>query len=63
MQELCKKHALDADATQKLTSIMARREMVQGCDVETDLRELDQHLGASRKPSALVSESARAYRS
>ena len=49
------RYALDADATSKLTSIMARREMVLGCDIDTDLQDLDQHLGASRRPSAFIS--------
>ena len=33
---------------------MAQREMVLGCDIEKDLRDLDPHLTASEKPSALV---------
>merc|ERR1719313_837783 len=54
VKELCAKYKLDNDATSKLLAVMARREMVQGCDVDRDLKDLDQHMAASRKPSALI---------
>ena len=54
VRQLCEKFELDADATAKLTAVMAQREMVLGCDIEKDLRDLDPHLTASEKPSALV---------
>jgi len=51
---LAAKYKLDRDATTKLISVMATREMVHGCDVDKDLEQLNQHMAASNKPSALV---------
>ena len=43
VRQLCGKFELDTDATAKLTSVMAQREMVLHCDIEKDLRDLEQH--------------------
>jgi hypothetical protein len=51
---LCEKYKLDHDATTKLTAIMARRENVQGCDIDKDLASLDACMATSKKPSALI---------
>jgi len=47
----------------KLIQVMAKREQLHGCDVKHDLRELDNHLMSSSKPSALVPGRARRARS
>lgn len=52
--ELARKHRLDEAAAGRLSSVFQDRSRV-GCDLTKDFEELDQHLGASNKPSALVS--------
>ena len=54
------KSRYEASRTYSLLSIQAMNSFaslhaeVQGCDVERDLKELEQHMSASRKPSALI---------
>jgi len=55
VKELAKKHRLDHGASTKLEEAMSMREAM-GKDVDKDLMLLDEHLQASNKPSALVSQ-------
>jgi len=52
--ELALKHRLDEAATARLASVFQDRSRL-GCDLSKDFEELSEHLGASNKPSALVS--------
>jgi len=52
--ELAQKHILDEAAAARLASVFQDRSRL-GCDLVRDFQELDEHLAASNKPSALVS--------
>merc|ERR1712232_1407157 len=55
VRELAKKHRLDKGASTKLEDAMSMREAM-GKDIDKDIVMLDEHLAASNKPSALVSQ-------
>lgn len=55
VQALARKHRLDRGASTKLEDAMSIREAM-GKDIDKDLAMLDEHLAASNKPSALVSQ-------
>lgn len=61
VRALARKHRLDKGAASKLEDAMGIREAM-GKDVENDLMLLDQHLAASNKPSALVSQKLESLR-
>lgn len=52
--ELARRHRLDEAATARLASVFHDRSRL-GCDLNRDFEELNEHLAASNKPSALVS--------
>jgi len=52
--ELARRHRLDEAATARLASVFHDRSRL-GCDLSRDFEELNEHLAASNKPSALVS--------
>eukprot|EP00930_Biecheleria_cincta_P100423 TRINITY_DN92066_c0_g1_i1.p1 TRINITY_DN92066_c0_g1~~TRINITY_DN92066_c0_g1_i1.p1 ORF type:complete len:276 (-),score=41.25 TRINITY_DN92066_c0_g1_i1:155-982(-) len=52
--ELAQRHFLDEAAAARLASVFQERSRI-GCDLVRDFQELDEHLAASNKPSALVS--------
>lgn len=52
--ELAMKHFLDDAAAARLASVFQDRSRL-GCDLNRDFQDLDEHLSASNKPSALVS--------
>eukprot|EP00434_Breviolum_minutum_P007378 symbB.v1.2.006512.t1/scaffold380.1/size216529/2 len=52
--ELAMKHFLDDAAAARLASVFQDRSRL-GCDLVRDFQDLDEHLSASNKPSALVS--------
>lgn len=58
---LSQKHRLDKGASTKLMEAMSMREAM-GKDIDTDLLLLDEHLAASNKPSALVSQKLESLR-
>merc|ERR1719183_2949659 len=51
---LAKAHNLDEAASERLQRAFADRERL-GCDLQKDVQDFGEHLGASNKPSALVS--------
>merc|ERR1719231_1564662 len=61
VKELAIKHRLDKGASTKLEEAMAMREAM-GKDIERDLALLNEHLAASNKPSALVSQKLKSLR-
>lgn len=61
VKELSEKHRLDKGASTKLMEAMSMREAM-GKDIATDLVLLDEHLQASNKPSALVSQKLESLR-
>lgn len=61
VKELSEKHRLDKGASTKLMEAMSMREAM-GKDIATDLTLLDEHLQASNKPSALVSQKLESLR-
>mmetsp|Transcript_54166 Transcript_54166/g.118544 ORF Transcript_54166/g.118544 Transcript_54166/m.118544 type:complete len:259 (+) Transcript_54166:32-808(+) len=54
VSELAMKHFLDDAAAARLASVFQDRSRL-GCDLVRDFQDLDEHLSASNKPSALVS--------
>mmetsp|Transcript_26652 Transcript_26652/g.58564 ORF Transcript_26652/g.58564 Transcript_26652/m.58564 type:complete len:295 (-) Transcript_26652:83-967(-) len=54
IEALAQEHGLDAAAAARLVSVFTER-VRMGCDLNRDISELSDHLGASNKPSALVS--------
>ncbi|CAE7374151.1 SRSF3 [Symbiodinium pilosum] len=52
--EMAMKHFLDEAAAARLASVFQDRSRL-GCDLVRDFQDLDEHLSASNKPSALVS--------
>mmetsp|Transcript_101130 Transcript_101130/g.326416 ORF Transcript_101130/g.326416 Transcript_101130/m.326416 type:complete len:448 (+) Transcript_101130:123-1466(+) len=54
ISELARRHRLDEAATARLASVFHDRSRL-GCDLSRDFEELNEHLAASNKPSALVS--------
>lgn len=61
VKELSEKHRLDKGASTKLMEAMSMREAM-GRDIAQDLALLDEHLQASNKPSALVSQKLESLR-
>lgn len=61
VRELALKHKLDNGASTKLEEAMGMREAM-GKDIDKDLALLNEHLAASNKPSALVSQKLKSLR-